>query len=422
MGISSAMKSVLALALGGACSAQVLAADPAPVCHGNAGYAADFDGGRLFLWRPDWLRQTWQRIHSDAALAPARAALMKAADAALGHPRYSVVDKTRLPASGDRHDYTSMGPYWWPDPAKPDGMPYLRRDGRFNPERDSGAFDVTRLEAMSSDVQALALAYYFSGDGRYADKAIEQLRAWFLDPATRMNPNLEHAQAIPGRVAGRAEGVIDAHRLPRVIESIGLLQQGGKLTAEELAGLQRWFGELAGWMQSSRIGKEERAARNNHGLYYDTLLTHFALFSGDAALARSVTERAKIARFAPQISSKGALTEELTRTRSLHYVTWTLNAAFDLADLGRCVEVDLWDFQARNGNGSLRKAVEFIEPYSTDVAAWPYPELDRNDTLDFYKVMLRAGWHWDEPGYFDSARALRQRNEASEWNLLVPGR
>lgn len=392
----------------------------APVCDAANGHAASFNGGRLFLWRPDWLKQTQQHIDTDASLAPARAALLKAADAALTHPLYTVTDKTRLPASGDKHDYMSMGPYWWPDPAKPDGLPYMRRDGRFNPERDSDAFDVTRLEAMSSDVQALTLAYYFTGEQRYAQKAVQQLRTWFLAPATRMNPNLDHGQAIPGRVAGRAEGVIDAHRLPRVIESIGVLQQAGQLDAQELDGLKRWFGDLTQWMQTSRIGKEERAARNNHGLYYDTLLTHFALFSGDAALAARVAERAKVARFAAQIGSNGALQEELGRTRSMHYVTWTLNAAYDLADLGRCVGVDLWDYRARNGHGDLRKATDFIAAYSSDVSRWPYPELDKADTLDYYKALLRASQQWGGAAYADGAASLRKGNEASEWNLLIP--
>lgn len=415
------LKGWMAMALAGLCPVQAIAAGPAsaPTCHADQGYAAAFDGGRLFLWRPDWLQQT--RAQFDApALATARTALLQAADAALQHPRYSVVDKTRLPASGDRHDYMSMGPYWWPDPSKADGLPYRRRDGHFNPERDSGAFDVTRLEAMSSDVQSLSLAYYFTGDERYADKAVQVLRTWFLDPATRMNPNLEHGQAIPGKVAGRAEGVIDAHRLPRVIESIGVLQRGKKLDAHDIAGLQRWFGDLAGWMQSSRIGQEERAARNNHGLFYDTLLTHFALFAGDAQLAAAVAERAKLVRLAPQISAKGELHEELTRTRSLHYVTWTLNAAYDLADLGNCVGVDLWSYQAPNGNGNLRKATDFVAAYSTDVSRWPYPELDKADTLDFYKAMSRAGWQWNEPDYFAGARALQPGNDGSEWNLLIP--
>ncbi len=408
----------LACALGGVLPAH--AAD-APVCDGANGYAASFDGGRLFLWRPDWLEQTRQQLQQDdARLAAAKAALFARADAALTRPRYSVVDKTRLPASGNRHDYMSMGPYWWADPSKADGLPYIRRDGRFNPERDSDAFDVTRLEAMTTDVQALALAYYFTGQARYADKAVQQLRAWFLDQDTRMNPNFEHGQAIPGKVAGRAEGIIDAHRFPRVIESIGILQRGGKLQAGELQGLQAWFGALAQWMQDSRIGKEERAARNNHGLYYDTLLTHFALFAGDRALAERVAERAKVVRLAAQINSKGALTEELTRTRSLHYVTWTLNAAYDLADLGRCAGVDLWDYQARNGNGSLRKATDFIAAYAGDVAAWPYPELDKRDTQDFHKAMLRAAWQWREPAYLQGARALAAGQAGSEWTLLIP--
>lgn len=409
----------LLLALGGIHSAQ--AAHPAAaVCEASEGYAATFEGRRVFLWQPQWLQQNRARLAAGTGADPAFAALKLAADRALERKPYSVVDKTRLPASGDRHDYMSMGPYWWPDPAKADGLPYIRRDGHFNPERDSEAFDVTRLEAMSSDVQSLALAYYFSDDVRYAQKAADLLRTWFLDPATRMNPNLDHGQAIPGKVAGRAEGVIDAHRLPRVIESIGLLQPSGVLSSDELVGLERWFGDLGDWMLSSRIGKEERAKRNNHGLYYDTMLTHFALFARRADLAKETAERAKVARLQPQISSKGALTEELERTRSMHYVTWTLNAAFDLADLGNCVGVDLWDFQARNGNGSLRKATDFIAAYANDVEAWPYPELDKRDTLDYYKAMLRAGWQWQVPAYFNDAAVLHKGNENSQWNLIIP--
>lgn len=408
------------LAVGGAYSAHA-AEMSAPVCQASEGYAASFEGRRVFLWRPDWLRQSRARLAADPDANPAFEALKRDAEQALVRAPYSVVDKTRLPASGDRHDYMSMGPYWWPDPAKADGLPYIRRDGHVNPERGSGAFDVNRLEGMSSDVQTLALAYYFSEDRRYAEKAATLLRAWFLDPATRMNPNLEHGQAIPGRVAGRAEGVIDAHRLPRVIESIGLLHGSGALEADEVAGLQRWFAELGEWMLTSPIGQKERAARNNHGLYYDTLLTHFALFSGDAGLAGEVAGQAKAARLATQISPDGALPEELARTRSMHYVTWTLNAAFDLAELGACVGVDLWNHEAADGSGSLRRAVDFLIPFSAEVGSWPYPELDRDDTLDYYKVMLRAGWRWNDPRYLEAAGSLGKGVSAqSKWRLLIP--
>ncbi len=47
---------------------------------------------------------------------------------------YSVMQKTQLPPSGNKHDYMSQGPYWWPDPSKPDGKPYIRKDGQRNPE------------------------------------------------------------------------------------------------------------------------------------------------------------------------------------------------------------------------------------------------------------------------------------------------
>jgi hypothetical protein len=170
----------------------------APACEGSSGYAEAFGGRRTFLWRPDWLMSVKARLATDPTLQPARAAMLARADAALTRAPYTVVDKTQTPASGDKHDYMSMGPYWWPDSSKPNGQPYVRRDGHMNPERDTNAFDLTDLEAMTGDVQALSLAYYFTGDERYAAKAAEFLRVWFLAPETRMNPNFNHGQAVPG--------------------------------------------------------------------------------------------------------------------------------------------------------------------------------------------------------------------------------
>ena len=155
------------------------------------GYAEAFGGRRTFLLRPDWLRTVKARGADLPHFASARKALFARADAALAGPDYSVVDKLKLPPSGDKHDYMSIGPYWWPDPSKPDGEPYVRRDGKVNPERDTNAFDTTALESMSASVEALTLAYYFSDDPRYAQRAAQLLRVWFLDPATRMNPNAD---------------------------------------------------------------------------------------------------------------------------------------------------------------------------------------------------------------------------------------
>ncbi|WP_292070942.1 alginate lyase family protein [Brevundimonas sp. UBA7534] len=408
------------LAASGVAATAMTAQAAAPTCRGSDGYAAAFEGRRTFLWRPDGLEAARQRLAAgDAALQPAWARLKARADEALERAPYTVVDKTMTPASGDKRDYMSMGPYWWPDPSKPDGLPYIRRDGRFNPERDGDGFDVTDLENLSQDVQALALAHYFTGDRRYADKAAQMIRVWFLDPATRMNPNFNHGQAVPGRVSGRAEGVIDAHRLARVVEAAGLLEPTGALTPGDQSELKTWFGDLVEWMATSPIGREERAARNNHGLYYDTLITHFALFAGLDEVARVVSERAAGDRLDAQIAPDGSWPHELSRSRSLHYSTWTMAAAFDLADEARCVDVDLWNHRGPDGR-SLRAATDFLAAWAGREQDWPWPELDKTETQSLYEVLLRAAREWNEPAYAAKAQLYAQRHADLDLNLRVP--
>ena len=102
-------------------------------------------------------------------------------------------------SEGGPNDFYSNGDYWWPDPAKPDGLPYIQRDGQTNPEN----FNHHRLAVrqLRDAVAALGAAYKITGEERYADKAAELLRVFFLDPATRMNPNLNyrpgHSRAFP---------------------------------------------------------------------------------------------------------------------------------------------------------------------------------------------------------------------------------
>lgn len=425
------MKRVLALALTavvasaslpGSAAAQAGSspAPGAPRCEGSSGYAEAFDGRRTFLWRPDWLTTLKARVAAgDPSVRPAYEALIAQADAALGHGPYTVVDKTQTPASGDKHDYMSMGPYWWPDPTQPNGLPYVRRDGRMNPERETNAFDLSDLENMSQDVQALALAHWYTGDQRYAAKAGEMVRAWFLAPGTRMNPNLNHGQAVPGRVSGRAEGVIDAYRFIRIIEAVGLMTPSGALSDEELAALRDWFSDLVHWLATSEIGRAERAARNNHGVYYDAIISHFALFAGMDDAARAVIRKAGPDRLARQIEPDGRLPQELARTRSLHYTAWTLTAAFDLADLGRCVGVDLWNYRTEDGR-SLRAAADFLGGYAGREAEWPYPELDKTETAGVYEVMRRAAWGWDDPAFAARAAVLAGAHSDLGLNVRMP--
>jgi hypothetical protein len=155
----------------------------------------------------------------DGEFKTAMDTLLKDARAALKSEPVSVMQKTEIPPSGDKHDYMSVAPYWWPDPTKPGGVPYVWRDGERNPEHDTLG-DRQRLGKMINNVQTLALAYFLTRQESYAQKAVVQLQVWFLDAATRMNPNLNFAQAIKGQNNGRGIGIIDAYGFRDLIEGI----------------------------------------------------------------------------------------------------------------------------------------------------------------------------------------------------------
>lgn len=383
----------------------------APQCIGAEGYAAAFGGRRTFLLKPAELIA----IKAAASSAPVKAALadlIADADAALARKPGSVMDKTTIPLSDDRHDYLSLAPYWWPDPANPKG-PYLRRDGEVNPKRDTKSFDRTALGRMVSDAETLGLAYYYTGDPRYADKAAAVIRTWFLDPATAMNPNMNYAQAVPGRENGRKEGVLDTSGFMAVIDAAGLIGPSGVLAPGEVQKLEGWFARYVEWMQTSANGRGEQAAKNNHGIWYDAQLTMFALFARQPELARKTVAAFPKARIAAQFDPSGALPEELARTRSMHYSIYALEPAYDVADLAACLGTDLWRYADSKGR-SLRNATNYLAAYRGHPELWQHKELSwPGDELD--ALLTRADATWGPGAYPRAARGrivLRYRQES----------
>jgi hypothetical protein len=241
---------------------------------------------------------------------------------------------------------------------------------------------------------------------RYARKAAELLRVWFLASVTRMNPNANFGQSVPGVTPGRAEGVLDTQRLLRVVEGIGLLGPSGAITPEEQQGLQQWFGDYAAWMATSPIGRAERAAANNHGLWFDYQLAAYALFARLDDAARTIGAQ-NTRRIAAQIEPDGRLPGELERTRSFHYSAFALQAEANLANLGRCVGLDLWRFRTADGR-SLKGAMDFMAGYLSPARKWPYPEIDRDPAILFEPLTL-AAWALDDPAYAGAQPPPRSR-------------
>lgn len=365
---------------------------------------ADAPAPNTILARGERLVVARRRLAAgDPALRVAYDALIDSARAALEETPGSVTQKSRTPPSGDKHDYMSLAPYWWPDSTKPGGLPFVRRDGIVNPESRVD-HDGWRMYAMVERVEALALAYWFTGDQRYADGAAKHLRAWFLDPSTRMNPNLRFGQAIPGVTEGRGIGIIDTRHLPHLLDAIRLLDGASALTAADRAGLERWCRDYLHWLLESPQGREERAAENNHGVFYDEQVAALALFVGDSAIARRTLRESAPSRIASQVARDGRQPLELERTRPLHYSLFNLDAFTMLAEMGRHAGIDLWRYSGPHG-GTLLDALRFVAPYADSAVHWPTPQVS-NATSDVFIVPLRRALA--ETGDPQFAAALRK--------------
>ena len=304
--------------------------------------------------------------------------LISRADKALYEGPFSVTSKTVIPPSGDKHDYLSLAPYFWPDPNKIDGLPWIRKDGQVNPGTRGNNVDYDVKNQFFRNVSTLAWAGYFSEDKKYAKKAVELLEVWFLNESTRMNPNLNYAQGIPGLNEGRCFGIIEFGGINKVITAIELLEKKNALTAKKGEQLRKWFSDYLYWLQTSEFGIEEKTRSNNHATHYDVQVIGLLLFLNRKAEAKKVLESVKTERISTQIEPDGSQPHELARTKGLSYSTMNLKGFTELAYYGKKNGVDLWNYIAENG-ASIQRAYSFLAPYAYGEKEWNYQQINKLD-------------------------------------------
>lgn len=355
-------------------------------------------------------------LHSGVALArnrarwkstrqnPAVTHLLDEAARALAVTPFSVTEKTELPPSGDKHDYLSLAPYAWPDPRRPDGLPYVIRDGRINPERDRIA-DHAQLARVSELAETLGLAYFFTGNEAYAAHAARLVRVFFLDAATRMNPHLAYAQLVRGKPDGRPAGIIDGAGLPRLVDALALFSASASFTAADRDGMTAWLRAYLTWLRETELGVHEGQARNNHGTWYDVQVASLALGTGQAELAAEVLAFARKRRIGRTIEPDGSQPAELSRTRSWHYAVYHLEALVLLANLGETARVGLWRYQTPDGR-SIRKAIDWLLPFALGEKPWTTPALDGFRPADLVTLLREAAAHLGDQRLAQAAQRI----------------
>jgi hypothetical protein len=308
---------------------------------------------------------------------------------------------------GARHDFFSEGDYWWPDPKNPDG-PYIQRDGMSNP--DNFVEHRRSMIRLSQIVPALAAAYKLTKDRKYSGAAAQHLRAWFIDEETRMNPNLQYAQAIQGRFTGRGTGIIDTLHLVEVARAAGQLD----LSRDDASGVKQWFARYLTWMTTHAYGMAERDAKNNHGTCWCTQVAAFAQLTGNRQLMEFCRDRYQTVLIPNQEAPDGSFPLELARTKPYGYSLFNLDA---MATLVQTITVqtlttrddNLWTWKLPDGRG-MAKAMAYMAPFIADKSKWPQKP----------DVMYYDEWPVRQPSLLFAGLALNKPEYLATWGKLNP--
>ena len=333
--------------------------------------------------------------------------VIRDADAYLKEAPQTITSSHSDRSPGGPHDYFSEGDYWWPDPKNPNG-PYIRRDGQSNP----GNFVAHReaLIRLSLIVPALAVAWKLTGKRLYAAKAREHLVAWFVDASTRMNPNLQYAQAIQGITKGRGTGIIDTVHLAEVTKAAKALEHADVWSSpSEYEQVRDWFREYLDWMSTSKNGIEERDAKNNHGSCWVLQAAAFASFVGDKGRLRFCAERFRTKLIPEQVARDGSLPLELARTKPYSYSLFDMDILSGICQVLSAEGDDLWRFSTSDGR-NMEKVIAYMAPFIADKSKWPKPP----DVEYFDDLPVR------QPSLLFGGIAYRKPEWIAVWKRLDP--
>lgn len=328
-----------------------------------------------------------------------------------------LAEKKNVPSDITLNDYVSFPPYWWPNSASPDGLPYVRRDAEINPAHNA---DCNQLQMMSERVRTLSLAWFFTGEKKYALQAVKQLNSWFIDPQTRMNPNLSFAQLIPGRSEGRETGIVEAQPLVQLIDAILLLEASPTMPKNDFEQIKIWYSEYFNWLINSIQGNDAAKYPNRIAVAYDFQTIAIAHFLGNAQFVTDKLAEIPSLRIDKMVDVGGKQPAELNRKESFSNSVANLENWFDMGEIGLQYNIDIFSYKSETG-ASLQQALEFLCGYVENRHQWQWQQTeDWNSAENRLGLLIRrAARYFKNPEYEIIWEQTFAERLSNHWNLLV---
>lgn len=329
-----------------------------------------------------------------------------------------VTNKKRIAPSNDPRDYVTLSPYWWPDSTKAGGLPYVRHDGKRNPE----VYEYANREQgndMGKRVEIMSVLYYITGDKLYAKACTEQLRAWFTDAETGINPNMSYSQIVPGHTNMRGTGIIDSRRFVKAILMSQLIEGSKVWTETDRKQLKAWAETYCYWLEHSTQGRKESKAINNHGLWYDAIhIMLLAYLDRKTDIGQAVSST--MAKLGEQIADNGSLPQELQRTLSLHYSTFAMEALVTVAHVVEPFGINLWKETTTKGTG-MQDIVNFLIPYYLEPETWPHKQIRPFDKWRGAVMVYEAAMNTGKKDYLRTARKIETGKKKDDIDAVIYG-
>ena len=286
------------------------------------------------------------------------------------------VTQKKISMSGDKHNYESLGCYFWPDPDNPTG-PYIAKDGLINPEYKE--YDYPTLMEMHKRCINVAKAFYLMpNEMKYYEWFCRQIDAWFINEDTRMYPNFDYCQFCKNKNGnrGNACGLIDSRLLTDINESVRTVNGIRPIGKARLKAYKKWMSDFGIWMTKSENGKMASTFTNNQGIVYDTTLSDIYILNGKMKKARKVLERCG-ARIEQQIDGEGRQPEELVRSRAYYYSIYNLSHIIDFISLANSINIELPRVTTK-----AKHATEYLLKFVGNRNSFPYQEIDEWGSLE----------------------------------------